>query len=140
MVRAQEIRDGLFSISWNVPNFLPAVRHMQDIKYLAPSEKVVGSSATCWLNGNNSEIVLELKTAVAPDSLKNALVTASYLGIKHKIMLNKTSIWKASWGWNLPSSVQPTAGWIVRFEILICNPIVLVCYPLRKVQVTFWDI
>ena len=119
-----------------------AIGYIKSIENIFPCLKKLLESITitCWLKGNNSEIVLELKTAVAPDSLKNALVTASYLGIKHKIMLNKTSIWKASWGWNLPSSVQPTAGWIVRFEILICNPIVLVCYPLRKVQVTFWDI
>ena len=99
-----------------------AIGYIKSIENIFPCLKKLLESITitCWLNGNNSEIVLELKTAVAPDSLKNALVTASYLGIKRKMMLNKTSIWKTSWGWNLPPSVQPTcAGWIVGFEILI---------------------
>ena len=57
---------------------------------------------------------------------KHVVVTASYAGVKQKMILRssrngsgKGSVWSTQWEWNLPHSVSSAEKFVVCFEILI---------------------
>ena len=122
MVRAEEIRDGLFSISWNVKNLSPSTLNTKEPVHNLGKEILKSCSLSCSFK--NSFMILKLKTANPPNSLRGFVVTASFGGVKQKMTLRE-SIWKASW-WNSIPAIpvghncrDPEKSYVVSFEILI---------------------
>ena len=117
MVRAEEIRDGLFSISWNVTNLSPSKPSTQDLV----QDLQKGILKSCWLSCSlkNSVMILKLKTANPPNSLRGFVVTASFGGVKQKMTLSE-SFWETSWGKSVEiCRSYPEKCYVVCFEILI---------------------
>ena len=92
MATTEVIQDGLFSISWAVQNF-SSLRPNSQVEVNLPTNPL---TLTCKLE--KDFVILELKTADLPDSLKGGVLTASYGGEKQKMALKK-STWIASWNW-----------------------------------------
>ena len=117
MVRAEEIRDGLFSISWNVKNLSTSKPSTQELVHNLRKGVLTSCSLSCSLK--NSVMILKLKTANPPNSLRGFVVTASFGGVKQKMTLSE-SFWEASWG--KPVEIcrnGPEKSYVVSFEILI---------------------
>ena len=117
MVRAEEIRDGLFSISWNVKNLSTSKPSTQELVHNLQKGVLTSCSLSCSLK--NSVMILKLKTANPPNSLRGFVVTASFGGVKQKMTLSE-SFWEASWG--KPVEIcrnGPEKSYVVSFEILI---------------------
>ena len=121
MAKTEEIRDGLFSISWTVQNLSSTIPSCQ-VDNLPTFSK--SCSLTCKLE--NNLFILALKTADPPDPLRRVVITASCRSVKRKMKLGK-SVWRASWIWNPPTSASYYDGrgnyagstGVVSFEILI---------------------
>ena len=100
MAKTKEIRDGLFSISWAVglDSFLSSRQNCQasQVEVENLQDFLKSCSLACKLE--KEFIILELKTADPPASLRGVVVSANYDGVKHKMTLNG-STWKASWNW-----------------------------------------
>ncbi len=131
MAKAEELREGLFSISWTI----------QNVSTSNPSSQVVVENFhSCRLVSILPQycgaIVLEMETTNLPDSFKRAVAWASYGGVK-QLLTNKEkksitgknlgTFWKTSWSLNPPSVCQRCNGGLgrgnqamaVSFEILI---------------------
>ena len=96
MAKTEEIRDGLFSISWTVPNFSSTTPASQVVVDNLQKILLKSCNLTCKLENNC--VILEMKTADPPDLLKRVVIMASYCGLKVKMTLSE-STWKASWNW-----------------------------------------
>ena len=96
MAKTEEIRDGLFSISWTVQNFSSTTPSSQvNVDNLQAFSK--SCSLACKLE--KEFVILELKNADrSPASLRGVVVSANYGGVKHNMTLNG-STWIVSWNW-----------------------------------------
>ena len=123
-IRAEEIREGLLSVSWTVQNLSYSTPSSQ--KEVPNLRKRIFKSCSLTCRLENNLLVLEMKTADPSDSLRGVVVTASYGSVKHNMTLNE-STWKASWNWNFPTlyngrgNCQYCGGGqkAITFEILI---------------------
>ena len=111
MAKTEELRDGLFSITWIVRNF-SSTTPSREVKVDSLQTFLKSCRLTCKFA--DSFLILKLVSAVPPDPSRKVVVKASYRSFKQTMELGDSknkSIWGTGW------SCVPYSDYVRRIKV-----------------------